>query len=93
MKQTPQSKARHPSNNIGDSYAQNFRAFALSLIGLCNFNQKVIRDGLPIATKISCFYYKVSDSNKNDKQLHSCRLQIDSLSHLASLNIIFSVTI
>ena len=45
-KQTLQPEARHPSNNIGDSYFQDFRSYALSLIGLGNFNQDAIREAL-----------------------------------------------
>ena len=45
-KQTLQPEARHPSNSIGDSYSQDFRSYALSLIGLGNFNQDAIREAL-----------------------------------------------
>ena len=45
-KQTLQPEARHPSNNIGDSYSQDFRSYVMSLIGLGNFNQDVIREAL-----------------------------------------------
>ena len=38
-KQTLQPEARHPSNTIDDSYSQDFRSGASSLIGLGNFTK------------------------------------------------------